>query len=548
MRKCLLSCLPFLISAALGAAPAASWAAPLATGTATAECDVNPTGLCCGTLTFDNADYDAFGTLVNFGTSAGQATSTSIPTVLDNQTGTGTWAGSFLSYPSPSVLTFNASGSYICPTPDCSTSPAATSWVGSATAVTGSLGLPANVTYALDGTLYYLGVAPPSTPSCPLALTAISTGPFAFNGFQPVATPSGSNVDASASTTFFDSSTGTEVTVTTQITFSNVASPGETTVTASSNAAGALDSHFAADVASCSISGQPCTTSGECGVGESCDGYHAAFFDVSTTATFSGPVTICGHYPDEEPSPPGGDGIIDGTDIDESRVRLLHRPTGSDVFEDVTSYVDPLTNTVCGEVSSLSPFVVALVPSACNASQPGQAFAAGAKLVLNKINADAVAGNDKLLLKGEFVLPATTSFAAFDPIADGAQLVLTDSSGAVKTAIAVPGGADGGKGTAGWKLNGAGNKWVFTDRTGSPANGLFKLIVRNRSNKAPNRVQVIAKGKNGSYPIASGDEPLGAAVILGDSAAGISGRCGEAAFGAADCAFNGSGTKLTCKY
>jgi hypothetical protein len=197
--------------------------------------------------------------------------------------------------------------------------------------------------------------------------------------------------------------------------------------------------------------------------GETCEGYHAAFFDVTTTATSSGPVVVCGHYSDDNPI----DGIVDGTGVDENKLRILHKATGSSDFVDVTTSRDTVANVICGEVDSLSPFVIAGVFPCNNAYGD---FAARSKLVVRKINTDVTPGNDGLLVKGEFTLPSTTSFSALDPATNGARVILSDAAGDAKVTIDVSAGADAGKGTAGWKASAKADKWTFTDRNGKGSN------------------------------------------------------------------------------
>jgi Carboxypeptidase regulatory-like domain len=68
------------------------------------------------------------------------------------------------------------------------------------------------------------------------------------------------------------------------------------------------------------------------------------YYDVSTTATHTGSITLCLPYdPTAYPDP--------------RLVRLLHWNGAS--WDDVTSSVDSATATVCGTTTSLSPFVVA---------------------------------------------------------------------------------------------------------------------------------------------------------------------------------------------
>jgi PKD repeat protein len=101
--------------------------------------------------------------------------------------------------------------------------------------------------------------------------------------------------------------------------FSNVTSGGTTTVTSASHGA-PLPNGFKL--------GNPPT-----------------YYDVATTATFSGTITLCFTYPE-------------GKFQIEAKLKLLHQePSGA--WVDVTTSIDVNTNTVCGRVTSLSPFVVA---------------------------------------------------------------------------------------------------------------------------------------------------------------------------------------------
>jgi hypothetical protein len=70
-------------------------------------------------------------------------------------------------------------------------------------------------------------------------------------------------------------------------------------------------------------------------------------FDVSTTATFSGPISVCFAVPSV------GDAATFAT------LRVLHREL--DVMVDKTSRSDFATHTVCADVGSLSPFAVGIV-------------------------------------------------------------------------------------------------------------------------------------------------------------------------------------------
>ena len=82
------------------------------------------------------------------------------------------------------------------------------------------------------------------------------------------------------------------------------------------------------------------------------------FIDIVTGGglAFEPPVEVCVHYDDVAPM----DGIVDGTDVAVDTLVLLHALALGDNFQDVTTTVGG--GTVCGQVGSLSPFVVAVGP------------------------------------------------------------------------------------------------------------------------------------------------------------------------------------------
>jgi uncharacterized delta-60 repeat protein len=174
-------------------------------------------------------------------------------------------------------------------------------------------------------------------------------------------------------------------------------------------------------------------------------------------------------------------------------------------------------------------------------------FVATAKpsIALSRINTDAIPGDDVAAIKGSFSIP--TGFGSLDPEGKGARIVLRNRRGRSVTDVTLPGAPYDGKGTRGWTRNGKGTKWTFRDTTGSPANGLVKVIISDENAKAARQVRVTVGGKNGVYPVVGGDEPVKAIVVLGDGASGLAGECGESDFGAQDCAFDAKGAKLRCK-
>ena len=69
------------------------------------------------------------------------------------------------------------------------------------------------------------------------------------------------------------------------------------------------------------------------------------YFEITTTATFSGPVTVCFSYA--------------GVTFPGGAPRLLHFDDALDTWVDITTTVDAATSTVCGLTSTFSPFAIA---------------------------------------------------------------------------------------------------------------------------------------------------------------------------------------------
>jgi hypothetical protein len=131
----------------------------------------------------------------------------------------------------------------------------------------------------------------------------------------------------------FRTQTGSSVEVsplpTASITFSAVTAPGITTVTPLESATGTFPANF-----------QTATATGA----------FPTFFDVHTTATFSGTAELSfaydpAQFPYDPVSNPSGD-----------RPALLHYENGA--WTDVTTRIDTATHKVYGQVSSFSPFAI----------------------------------------------------------------------------------------------------------------------------------------------------------------------------------------------
>ncbi|MHC5012584.1 MAG: hypothetical protein ACYTG6_16830, partial [Planctomycetota bacterium] len=89
----------------------------------------------------------------------------------------------------------------------------------------------------------------------------------------------------------------------------------------------------------------------------------ALYYDVTTDVAFSGSITVCLPYPDDD-----DDGFVDGTTppIDETLLRLLHEE-GEVItaFVDRTSSLDTVANVICATTESLSQFVFGAATVTC---------------------------------------------------------------------------------------------------------------------------------------------------------------------------------------
>jgi streptogramin lyase len=172
-----------------------------------------------------------------------------------------------------------------------------------------------------------------------------------------VATTTGTGIGTTVATAAFNPKAGQNMNVQVDLTFTEVSGEGITAVNPTTNPAEMPPPSFSGDIGRCSKTRSlGCQTDEDCPSGQTCSGYHGFALDVSTTASVTGPITVCAHYDDNEPKPVGGNGYVDGTGkpgLPERSLRLLHEENG--VFVDVTlpGYPDTLHNIICGQVSSL---------------------------------------------------------------------------------------------------------------------------------------------------------------------------------------------------
>jgi hypothetical protein len=444
-------------------------AVPIGTGTLRVEAQGTPQVFtACSLMTFANQTYSVFGHDVNLGTDVGAFTGLSDQN-LDN----------FKSYPDDTVFVFQSTHAVVCVDPGCATESYVTSSVSN---VSGSLptSLGSDVSYSLDGVIDTNYTSGSSTiPACTLSgQVAIFIGTVNVNAFQTQPTSVGSNQMVSfPATTFINPLDNQNVSVDVGVTFSQVTSGGTTTVTATSNAAGALPANFAGAV----------------------NGYQAAFLDVSTTAVVQPPITVCSTYTDAD-----NDGFIDGTSppIPESALSFLHGEGDPKVFVDRTVSRDPINNVICAQVDSLSPFVLAvnvaptptptdtptptptpmcaLTPlSGCHPPAPGKCL-----LLLKNASDDT---KDKLIWKWRNSGPGVIQSDFGDPTST-TSYVLCLYAGTATASVAIPAGAD-------WRRGGT-TGYVFHDSTGSP-DGVQTVTLKGGSGDRP---KAFVKGKGTKLP------------------------------------------------
>lgn len=184
----------------------------------------------------------------------------------------------------------------------------------------------------------------------------------------------------------------------------------------------------------------------------------------------------------------------------------------------------------------------------CTNVAGGQNLSAEPKLILRRVNTDTVKSNDVMVLKGDFRLGSSTSFAQLNPLAEGARIMLRAADGSLLADIDVPGGSfAGGQGSRGWKLGHSPNVWKYVDKTSAHVRGITKIVVKDQGKQSARLVRLTVKGRQGNYSVVASDAPVKASIVLGDQTAAEVGECGETAFRTQDCVFNLGGRILLCQ-
>jgi len=120
------------------------------------------------------------------------------------------------------------------------------------------------------------------------------------------------------------------------------------------------------------------------------------------------------------------------------------------------------------------------------------------------------------------------------------EIVIDDTAGTVLDAT-IPGGAFSNPPDKGWKVNGLGTKWTYSDLSTSRIGGISQVVIQNKSASTPGLVTFTVTGKKGSYAVASTALPVTAHIRFAASGQ----ECGDAAF--SSCTFNKPGSTLKCK-
>lgn len=167
---------------------------------------------------------------------------------------------------------------------------------------------------------------------------------------------------------------------------------------------------------------------------------------------------------------------------------------------------------------------------------------AAPKIAISRLHSPS---GQTVTFRGAVTLPALSS-QPINPLAHGVRLRITSAAGAVLD-LSIPGGSFGGSPGRGWKVNASGTTWTFGDRSPPLATGNFKVVVQNKGASSPGLVTFLARGEKGMYTVTPANLPLVGQIVL-DPAGG---QCGQANFPgpapAPSCAFNPTGSRLTCK-
>jgi len=312
-----------LALAALLVAPTIGHTAQIAEGTfnIALDPDLGPpiTATFDGNMVFANQGFTLGPDTINLGADVG-----TIPYAGNATVDGPTLSAPFFLEAGGGAFAFDGSGRAACDTSTCLQGKASFVGLMQNLVDTGDLLPDTGFAYFFDGTLQ-------------VNVLGTGNGIFGVNAFPQVDTPTGDDVAiTSGPTEYFDSRNDALRSFLVDVIFDTIASGGLTTFFGVSIIPGALPE------------------------GVETDPDASVYVDIQTTAGFSGPVQVCVNYADAN-----DDGIVDGTNppLSEERLLLLHAEFVGEQFVATDSQVDPENNRVCGVVTTLSPFVLAVGPA-----------------------------------------------------------------------------------------------------------------------------------------------------------------------------------------
>jgi cysteine-rich repeat protein len=144
-------------------------------------------------------------------------------------------------------------------------------------------------------------------------------------------------------------------------------------------------------------------------------------------------------------------------------------------------------------------------------------------------------GAERLSLHGTFQLPMP--FGSLAPQERGLIIRLENAAGETRVEVPVPGGPL-------WSSPRTG-RWLYKDPNGS-ANGIRKLVLRDRTRGGLPQVELKVTGRYGTYQLSPNDLPPILTIVLGDSNDGESGACGRHTYGGSSCTVSRNATRLGC--
>jgi hypothetical protein len=451
--------------------PGAAWGATAGTGTF--DIDVNgipPNVTFDGTLTFANQGHMVGGTAVNLGMDVG-----AIPYSGSAVVNVQALSATFDLTASKTGFAFTGAGSGAC-TGGCINGTA--TFVGALSSLTDpSMLLPPGYAYTFDGSIFinFLGQGPGGT--------------FALNAFADVPTPAGSNVAVSSGLdSYFDTRSEDLRQFLCELVFTTVNTPGITNFFGVTLLPGTLPN------------------------GITLIPDESVFIDVVTTAGYTGPVDVCVAYTDADMN-----GVVDGTNVLVSQLRLLHALATGQSFTDVTTTVG--SGKVCGQVMGLSPFVVAAGPvptttSTSSSTVPTTTVTTTSVVPTTTTTLPELLAGKKLLLKDKAGKPQKRGLDCLvmggitlgagngsddDPVANGGSLRVRSAS--FDSTYPLP--------ATGWKY--VGKEGQEKGYKFGKGDAIKSVLVKNGK-----LLRILGKGSGLGHSLATNPDPVSVTLALGD--------------------------------